>query len=82
MALDDDGLPRYVRLVTAQRCVLARQVASYQGGRLLLFALVDPAGHDLGQAVLAERSGLRLEPVMLANERQATEDARSGHQPV
>jgi CheY-like chemotaxis protein len=56
---------RYVRVATARHRGWARQLGASNSGRVAAFALVDAAGRDLGQVLLADRAGLVVEPAVL-----------------
>jgi CheY-like chemotaxis protein len=62
---DITSMVRYVRVATARHRGWARQLGASHGGRVAAFALVDAAGHDLGQVLLADRAGLVVEPAVL-----------------
>jgi hypothetical protein len=62
---DMADMTRYVRVATAWHRGWARQLGVFQGGRLVAFVLVDAAGRDLGQVLLADGAGLTVEPAVL-----------------
>lgn len=62
---DITDMVRYVRVATARHRGWARQLGASRDGRVVAFALVDAAGRDLGQVLLADRPGLVVEPAVL-----------------
>jgi hypothetical protein len=55
---------RYVWIETRRREGWARQLGASPCGRVVVFALVDAAGRDLGQILVARSGELRLDPAV------------------
>jgi hypothetical protein len=65
MPAEPDISTRYVRIATRHHRAWARQIGAFRDGHLLVFALVDADGRDLGQVLLADDCRLELEPAVL-----------------
>jgi len=65
MPTEPDSSTRYVRIATRHHRAWARQIGTFKDGHLLVFALVDADGRDLGQVLLADDAGLDLQPAVL-----------------
>lgn len=56
---------RYLRIATRHHRSWARQIGVSLDGHVVLFALVGADGRDLGQVLMADDSGVELEPAVL-----------------
>jgi hypothetical protein len=66
MMLADLGIStRYLRIATRYGRAWARQIGASRDGHLLVFSLVGTDGRDLGRVLVADDTGLELEPGVL-----------------
>ena len=64
MTTDASVSTRYVHIETRHHQGWARQLGASHGGQVLVFALVDAIGRDLGQVLVTKSCELRLEPAV------------------
>jgi hypothetical protein len=64
MTTDAAMSTRYVRIETRHHHGWARQLGTFLGGHVLVFALADANGRDLGQVLVARSCELSLQPAV------------------